>query len=365
MTEPLNDDDNDDDDDDSTLRISNKYFSAHVRLQDIGSAMFTDDTKEDGVILVFDALVSNPDRPTTHDQLSFGVTFDSLPMAHEKTESMDGAGDLLRLCVGVTLTPPSSPQDLRGQKADAEYSRRILWCLDRGYEYVEADLSADGLLKGHGDRDKEGFARIVEAIQGTVWSSAIMMKMSSSTTPHHTLGSQQQQQYHHQDDQREEKTASIMGEEEEQEEKENPYEPPDPLILGTAFATMATPVGGAQSPPSLATAADDISDIILDPDSVVGGPAERMAEMAELKKDLEADQLFEQMEGVVREAARIREASKSGTMTDEERRHRAGDAAMALVNLLTQFGLDDDDDDDNIDDDDDDDSGIAIADGHE
>jgi len=43
-------------------------------------------------------------------------------------------------------------------------------------EYVEADLSEKGISSGHDARDKEGFARIVEAISGTVWSSAVMEK---------------------------------------------------------------------------------------------------------------------------------------------------------------------------------------------
>jgi hypothetical protein len=55
------------------------------------------------------------------------------------------------------------------------------------------------------------------------------------------------------------------------------------------------------------------------------------------RKDLEADQVFDKMEGVLREASRIREASKSGTLTDEQRRDRTGDAAMALVNLKKEL----------------------------
>jgi hypothetical protein len=78
--------------------------------------------------------------------------------------------------------------------------------------------------------------------------------------------------------------------------------------------------------------------MLLNPEIV--GPQE----MAELRKDLETDQIFEKMEGLLREASRIREASKNGEMTDEERRDRASEAAMALVNIMNHFGLDDDDD---------------------
>ena len=39
----------------------------------------------------------------------------------------------------------------------------------------------------------------------------------------------------------------------------------------------------------------------------------------------------------------IRAAAKNGSMTDEEWRARAGDAALALVNLIGGMGDDDDD----------------------
>ena len=64
------------------------------------------------------------------------------------------------------------------------------------------------------------------------------------------------------------------------------------------------------------------------------------------REDLEAEKLLQKMESVLKEATQIREASKSGVLSDDERRERAGEAALALVNLMGEFGLDDDDDDD-------------------
>lgn len=308
----------------STLEISNKYFAAKVVLEGIGGSAIRQ-AKEDGVLLVFDALQSNPDR-TVGDGPAGGATFDSLALAHDEAETTNGAGDLLRLCVGVTLSP-TTPEEIRGKSSEQEYSRRILWCLDRGYEYVEADLSKDGQEKGHDERDKEAFARIVEAIQGTVWSSAIMSKSKTKELKNSY----------------QEETAAL--DKDEKEEPENPYEPPD----ASKFPPMDTTTSAAIT--------DDTAiaeSLILNPESV--GPAE----MDAVRKDLEADQLFEKMEGVLQEASRIREASKSGVMTDEERRARAGDAAMALVNLMTQFGLEDDDESQIIDSSDDD-SGVVAS----
>ena len=50
------------------------------------------------------------------------------------------------------------------------------------------------------------------------------------------------------------------------------------------------------------------------------------------------------IEKVMNEAKKIREASKHGQLSDDDRRQRAGDAAAMLVGLLDQIGFDDGDD---------------------
>jgi hypothetical protein len=79
-------------------------------------------TKEDGVILVFEALHSN----NPHEWSWGAALFDSLSLAHQQAKDMDtcGAhqqakdmdtcGDFLRLCVRVSLTS-ISPEELRGK----------------------------------------------------------------------------------------------------------------------------------------------------------------------------------------------------------------------------------------------------------
>mmetsp|Transcript_7371 Transcript_7371/g.16121 ORF Transcript_7371/g.16121 Transcript_7371/m.16121 type:complete len:159 (+) Transcript_7371:2-478(+) len=67
----------------------------------------------------------------------------------------------------------------------------------------------------------------------------------------------------------------------------------------------------------------------------------------ETTKTQQQDEMaFHQLEHVLSEAKLIREASKSYSMTDEERRERAGDTAMKLMGLLDRLGLDDGDDTD-------------------
>eukprot|EP00536_Pseudo-nitzschia_multiseries_P010723 jgi/Psemu1/289246/fgenesh1_pg.337_\ len=311
-------------DSDSRFMIRNKYFSADIMLKDIdaeedeGEIDATAATMEDGVILVFDAVQSNPDRCLDKSKAGSTATFDSLHAAHQKAISNNTCGDLLRICVGVSLSE-LSPSELRGKEHEKEYSRRILWCLDNGYEYVEADLSEAGQRKGHDDRDKDGFSRIIEAIEGTVWSSAEMSKSKSNLLKNAFADSKTTMQ--HKVD-----TDNIKGEGEE----ENPYVPPDPSLLTSISFSKTTEEKDT-------TKSDN----------------EKVAAMFGLKEespaldheDQETEKLFNQMENVLKEASQIRQASKSGVLSDEERRERAGTAALALVNLMGQFGLEEDDDD--------------------
>mmetsp|Transcript_18760 Transcript_18760/g.46472 ORF Transcript_18760/g.46472 Transcript_18760/m.46472 type:complete len:347 (-) Transcript_18760:68-1108(-) len=300
-------------DENKLLPISNKYFDANVLLEDMEQAASsieaTNATKEDAVILVFDMLASNPDRSGVP-----GTTFDSLQAVHAKAQANDTCGDLLRLCVGVTLTS-LSPQEARGEKHEAEYSRRILWCLDHGYEYVEADLSQEGQAKGHDDRDKDGFARIVEAIQGTVWSGAVMKERQATKL----------QATYNED-------ANAI----KQQDAENPYVPPDPSL-------MSIPKDG-----ETATAA-------------APGTPSRNAEIERLRQEIDEDKVFDEMETVLREASRIREQSKCGQLTDEERRAKAESAALRLVDLMNQFGMEDGEQEDDNSIADSEDSGIVAS----
>jgi hypothetical protein len=318
----------------SCLRLQNKYFTANVLLKDIDNQLDDDDnnnnnnkastaiTKEDGIILVFDALQSNPDRaPTDGDRF---ITFDSLSATHEQAERNDTCGDLLRLCVGVSWGE-YSPEELRGSKnAEKEYSRRILWCLDRGYEYVEADLSPEGQAKGHHQRDKDGFARIVEAIQGTMWSSAVVDSNRSNEL-----------KTSYRNDMAALKHTTVSNSEEKEETKETIYQPPNPSLLPPwSNNNQNTPSNSEETHDEVASAGVST---LVDPTMV-----ETSDIMAQLREDLEAEKLFDKMEGLLKEASQIRAASKDGTMSDNERRERAGEAALALVNLMGQFGMEDD-----------------------
>jgi hypothetical protein len=297
----------------NTLTIANKYFQAKVLLQELGTdpADTITPVQEDGVILVFDALKSNPDLNAGGGDTT--ETFDALATVHDFAEQQGTCGDLLRMVVGVGLSE-LSPTETRGKNHEAEYSRRIMFCLDRGYEYVEVDLSKEGQEKGHTDREKEGFARVIEAFEGTVWSSAVMSKSKTKEL----------KESYQQEAEKVKETATK-----EETEEENPYEPPDP----SKFAPVVSATIEEKKEKEI-----DATDMLLEPEKA--GPEE----IQKLRNDMEAEQVFEQMEGLLREANRVREQSKAGNLSDDERRQRAGDAATALLNLMTAFGLDDDGD---------------------
>ena len=323
--------------------IQNKYFNAEIMLKDIDSQHeeFSADEMEDGIILVFDAVRSNPDRRdeigsgTTADFGGGGITFDSLPSAHQNSLAKNACGDLLRLCVGVSLTE-LSPSEIRGKDHEKEYSRRILWCLDNGYEYIEADLSEAGKQKGHDCRDKDGYARVIEAIKGTVWSSAVMLKSKSNKMKESLRESRAEIQKSGYDD-----SVSFPKSE---ETKQNDYNPPN-LSLSTSADSHAEATEQIEKGVTKTESCTTHGRKWQTQDSVA--PMFDSKEMTEAMDpdDLNTEKLFVQMENVLKEASQIRNASKNGILSDNERRERAGDAALALVNLMSQFGINDNDGD--------------------
>jgi hypothetical protein len=63
-------------------------------------------------------------------------------------------------------------------------------------------------------------------------------------------------------------------------------------------------------------------------------------------KAAEHDRTLENLEGLLREAASIREASRAGELTDKERRKRAADAATLMMSLMNQLDTEEGQEDD-------------------
>jgi hypothetical protein len=280
--------------DQHSVAISNRYFDASVvfaGLMESTDDMITSTESfvEDGIILVFDS------SPTA----SQDVCFDSLSVLHDNAAKSTDLGDLLRLCVGVSLGP--SPLADGSKASEEEYSRRVLWCLDRGYEYVEADMSPIGMELGHNDRDKEGFARIVEAISSCMWSSHVMKKRIGAAS------------------------ASIAGNGNVNTQLKS-YE-----VNNAGTTTSSVPKSDSEREQAA------ISKLMegVDQDIESNNKAE------EIKRQ---EMAFRELESVIAAAKSIREASQNDSMSDEERRKRAGDTALRMMELFEKLGFDNVDD---------------------
>jgi Alpha and gamma adaptin binding protein p34 len=329
------------------ISISNRYFTAQLMLEEIEiqtSSNLTDrsssETKalsEDGVILVFDAELSHPKFAT-----SMSASFDTMESVHDRAVENGTAGELLRLCVGIgnsrIARNASANLDtkLSEKEYEQEYSRRVLWCLDRGYEYVEVlDLSEESIRQGHDVRDKEGFARVVEAISGTVWTSAVMEPKK-----------QQQLQESFKETRSDVRTSDFVPDaydETSDARRLNLYEPPDPkLILSdSAIADETDQEREEKARSALLAEASEPGDLEQTDSSVSDAHAR--------KKELDEERTLNALESSLREARRIRELSKSGQLSDEERRQRAADAAMVIMDAMEKMGKYDDDDDEDED----------------
>ena len=328
------------------FQVANRYFKAQLIFQSVDNPIAEGDNaaglevtdglfhKEDGIVLAFDAARSNPDLP-----MSLAASFDSLNSVHDRAVE-NGGGDLLRLCVGVSMGPMDA-SELRGREYEEEYSRRILWCLDRGYEYVEADLSPQGLAKGHDERDKEGFARIVEAIAGTVWSSAVMEKSKTQQLKQSYQETAQQQR--------------IADDEDGKTNEENNYLPPDPSLLAKSLDPSLNNGDSEEKEMEKAAEISDearleqarqalLQDSEAEDDDRLLSTTDDACDREKIAKERDQERRMDQLDGALKQAASIREMSRSGKMTDEERRQRAGDAAVVLMNLMHSMGLDEDDD---------------------
>jgi hypothetical protein len=337
--------------------ITNRYFSANVRLagideetssnvNDPNTSTRTSDSamsmSEDGMILVFEAERSHPKYAT-----SITSSFDAMEPIHDHAMMRSRCGELLRLCVSVgnnrVVQYNGSTQVLSDKEYEDEYSRRILWCLDHGYEYVEVPDLLD-TSQGHDARDKDGFARIIEAISGTVWTSAIMAPNQQltlqqsfaetrkdvnivATTPPHN--------------------SSSLSLPPDQAVNDDGYEPPNPQDFPSA--TVDENDQERERKAHEALLAECISETQTDDNTTAFAASNGTTAMT--TEELKQERAMNALEASLNEARRIRELSKSGQLSDEERRKRAADAAMLIMKTMEQMGFNEDDDDEEIDDD--------------
>lgn len=329
-------------DDQSTLTISNRYFNANIVLlgldetySDLSSSTNVNNkhgsittVEEDGILLVFD------------DQSSH--SFDSLGRIHDAiVVGVVGSaiGDLLRMCIGMHASTDDDNDNDRSSTSSIidkdEYSRRVLWCLDRGYEYVSVDLSTRGMTTGFDVRDKDGYARVIEAIETCMWSCRVMKSSPCGSVQSSVVQQQRAAKGVNGMNNKIDDTGVTMSDDTTIQLMT------DAERESAAIASLMNGTGddddddgnGDYMPPSLGEGSELQSQLI------------RRQHQQQQERDEEIS--FHQLEKVLNEAKSIREASRNNAnMSDEERRARAGDAAMKLMGLLDRLGFDDKDSDD-------------------
>jgi hypothetical protein len=283
--------------DEDQITVSNRYFDAPVILKGLNESVVQTSSssliQEDGIILIFN---SSKDAPTHQ-------SFDSLSPIHEAAIQTNRSGELLRIVVGIAIGP--SPLSDGSKKSEEEYSRRVLWCLDRGYEYVEVDVSEEGMTRGHDDRDKEGFARVVEAISSCMWSSHVMKPRVGNVAAASTVETTKAE------------TSGVSENKSEQNDKID--------------STSINIDDASREAAAVTTLMNGVNEI---------QPRDDSSSNDETTQTRQQEIAFHELEQVMSEAKRIREASQNDSMTDEERRQRAGDTAVRLMGLLEKLGLD-------------------------
>lgn len=301
------------------LSVSNRYFDATVALCPLSLTGATTEAEanEDGMMLIFDDASKE--------------SFDVLAGLHGMAETNHQNGDLLRLCVGL-VTSEDVLLDKSSKAYEDEYSRRVLWCLDHGYEFVEGVniLTPEALQMGHEAREKEGFARVVEAFQGTVWSSANV----------HAQAKQKLKQSYQ--EARDEATTQPQQATNDNDITNNEYEPPPTTsLMELAISDQESKEREEQARKTLLEQDGLLENDDNDAKAIISAAASPQEEAYQERK---ADKIMSDMESALAEATRIRSLSQQGALSDEDRKQRAGDAAMLLMNLMNQMGEEESDD---------------------
>jgi len=197
------------------------------------------------------------------------------------------------------------------------------------------DVSEEGLARGFEERDKDGFARVVEAIGSCMWSSHVMKRRVVAAV---AVGGG---------------SGGVSG----------------GIVAAPTVAITKTDSESVEPSAKSQSNASDTESITASSSSSINDPAREKAAMASLLQGINDDNnpliskeekseenatnpqqhqkdemAFHQLEHVLSEAKMIRDASQDNSISDEERRERAGDTAMKLMGLLDGMGFGDDDD---------------------
>ena len=161
------------------LRVDTKYYTADLAMA-LGDACEL--AAESGAaagceaaVAVFDVAVRDAASTNSagNGEGGAGGIFQrltaSLGPTLERLSNRDDDGPAVRLVVAINV-----PATLHGS---AEHAQCEQWCMAHGFEFVvfAGDIAcAADVLRGGATRDKDGIARVVEALQAHMWSNMVM-----------------------------------------------------------------------------------------------------------------------------------------------------------------------------------------------
>jgi hypothetical protein len=209
--------------------------------------------------------------------------------------------------------------------------------LDHGYEYVEADLTEYGRSLGHSNREKEGFARIVEAVGNTVWSTAKMhprkvrqLKSCYGTDKNSIVVSNT-------DDVRPiiKATFETTIPKRDHAMTYSPDAITENNVDDTVVSTTVENDDARQLSKEVVRTTAKTTEIAIHDDQLPPSQANNdcVENLMNLTKDLEEVKL-ESLEFLIQEANRIRDSARKGNITDDVRRRQAGEMAMRLLSVF-------------------------------
>jgi len=276
----------------NVMAIKNRYYSANVTVTcvDVVSAA------ESGQMSGVDAcVVVNPSDLSALSALLADHDF--------------GTRLMVRLLDG-----PEVEEEEGGE--DESPSELLLWCLDNGFELVTADRS--DLFATWSEREKDGLARVVEALQPTMWTG--MAKADPTTV-----------------------TAGMNGGVTGGGGSSVP-------LAGMESSSSTDDVDSAAAAPAPAPAPASEANA-ASPLTTQGGADpldfEELVKAAELSGAQGQEEKFDTVfTSFMDEARRVRVAAMSGDVPDAVRRDQA---AKIAAQMATFMGFDDDDDEDDSD----------------
>jgi hypothetical protein len=130
---------------------------------------------------------------------------------------------------------------------------------------------------------------------------------------------------------------------EDAKEERDAYEPPNPSELPPITASVGETEEDQERGEKARKAISSLqqndpssASIYLDDGQENFGPSTDVVQQRQ--SEMEQERFMNDFEGVLRQAASIRDSAKAGDFSDEERRQRAGDAADLLMGLMGKMG---------------------------